>query len=50
MGVEKISERYVVYIRPGESMTEAVAQHRERTGYGGMCFLVFLRPSLPANK
>jgi hypothetical protein len=50
MGVEKISERYVVYIRPGESMMEAVAQHRERTGYGGMCFLVFLKPSLSANK
>jgi hypothetical protein len=50
MGVEKISERYVVYIRPGEFMTEAVAQHRERTGYGGMCFLVFLKPSFPAYR
>jgi hypothetical protein len=41
MGVEKIPPRYVVHVPTGVSVTDAVAAHRDRTGHGGMCFLVF---------
>jgi len=41
MGIEQIPTRYVVHVPAGMSVTEAVAQHRDRTGHGGMCFLVF---------
>lgn len=41
MGIEKIPTRYVVHVPTGMSVTEAVAQHRDHTGHGGMCFLVF---------
>ena len=40
MGVEKIPARYVVYVPPGMSVSDAVARHRERTGHGGMCVIV----------
>jgi hypothetical protein len=33
-------ERYTVYIAPGERAADAVAAHRERTGYGGTVVLV----------
>jgi hypothetical protein len=33
-------ERYTVYIAPGERAGDAVAAHRERTGYGGTVVLV----------
>lgn len=41
MGIESIPQRYVVHIPQGMSVSDAVAQHRDRTGHGGMCVLVF---------
>ena len=40
MCLEKIA-RYVVNVRPGLSISAAVARHREDTGHGGMCVLRF---------
>jgi hypothetical protein len=43
-------ERYTVYIAPGERAADAVAAHRERTGYGGTVVLVREeRPSAAAT-
>ena len=33
--------RYVVTVREGERLAHAVARHRESTGHGGMCVIVF---------
>jgi hypothetical protein len=34
-------KRYIVNVPPGGTVAEAVAQHRERWGHGGMCVIVF---------
>lgn len=49
MGIENVSPRYLVYVAPGVSVADAVAEHRERTGHGGMCMLVFRAPPSGGN-
>lgn len=48
MGVDKVPARYVIYVPAGMSVSAAEAEHRERTGYGGMCFFVFRAPATKA--
>jgi hypothetical protein len=42
--------RYIVKVPAGDSLTDAVAQHRDRTGHNGMCVLVFERVPMRGSK
>jgi hypothetical protein len=41
MSIDKALVRYVVRIPYTMPLADAVAMHRDRTGHGGMCMLVF---------
>ena len=45
MCFDKISARYLVNVPPHMSVADAVAEHRDRTGHGGMCMIVFAKVS-----
>jgi hypothetical protein len=40
-------ERYTVRISEGDRVSDAVAAHRERTGYGGAIVLEFAKSPAP---
>jgi hypothetical protein len=41
MCLDRIPPRLLVRVQQGSTVADAVARHRDRTGYGGTCVLVF---------
>jgi hypothetical protein len=50
MYVDEVPSQYVVRVPAGMSVAAAVAEHRDRTGHGGMCMLVFPQPEKRRSK
>ena len=45
MTIEERLTRCRVYVPAGVSIEAAVERHRERTGHGGMCMIIFVPPA-----
>ena len=45
MSIDRIPARYLVRVSRGVLVADAISQHRDRTGHGGGCVLVFDAPA-----